>query len=316
MSYGTGQNPNNNGAITFAACSGLFAIVFGVAYVAIYSTTSNTSGYGYGSGYVDPLQSLLTILGAMELIGGLIVLLGAVRARSDAHSGKIVVFVGAIVGGGNICACIAAGMIKTNLPPPGPAYLPPPAIPNVGQMTYETSAASKFCPSCGQSILPQAMFCPNCGTAVANPAPHLAANPIKTTTPIQLDKDKAAKPEVEEIGEWEPCVIKKLAVIPDVKPAPVVSNEVKMALPQKEIPAISSPAKPAHKVSLVPQIRPLSKRAEVPKSPTLQIVATCPFCNGHVQDGVCENCSGWQCPTCGEMNYATAKTCQSCGQSL
>src|SRR5271157_3736182 len=67
--------------------------------------------------------------------------------------------------------------------------------------------------------------------------------------------------------------------------------------------------------SVAPTMRP-KKKTEFLLTREKPVFTTCPLCNGHVSAGECERCGGKQCPNCGEMNFALAKTCTTCGQAL
>jgi hypothetical protein len=209
MSYGPGHYASNNGAIIFAACSGIIAIIVGLSDLVIYAGITASPSYGYSSSaYL--LQEMYTIIGALALVGGIIVIIGAIVARSNPHMGKITIFVGAIAGGGNICACVAAALIK-NLPAsptyvapayssystseyhanasPGPLYSPnmSPLEQNIG-----SAADVKYCPACSAMMPANARFCPRCGAnVVVAPGPGSDSPTVKS---LELHGESTSSP--------------------------------------------------------------------------------------------------------------------------
>ncbi len=80
-------------------------------------------------------------------------------------------------------------------------------------------------------------------------------------------------------------------------------------------PNTSESVQPAGKLgSIAPT--PIAFKRDQRSPAAVSLITACPLCNGLVKDGECGTCGGKQCPSCGEMNFATATTCLGCKQSL
>jgi hypothetical protein len=142
--------------------------------------------------YVPGAAGLVAALGAIGLIAGLVVLVGALRLKSSPQSAKkwgvlILVFsLVSFVGGGGAIIGLILGLIGgimaiTWVPPvvPGVAYGSPaygtPSNQPIGSSPWGTSASpptagapvQRYCSSCGSPNVSSARFCAKCGAPMS-----------------------------------------------------------------------------------------------------------------------------------------------------
>ncbi len=125
---------------------------------------------------------------------------------------------------------------------------------------------------------------------------------------LQHVKKKAAELQAsKEIGSYQtPAYLKDAAVGSE--------HGTRLTAPVKT-PNPSESALPGGKLgSVVPT--PITFKKDLTSPSPVPVIATCSFCNGLVKDGECGACGGRQCPSCGEMNYATATSCLSCKRTF
>ncbi len=156
--------------------------------------------------------------------------------------------------------------------------------------------------------------------------------PPKTTPefeqkPMQGEGQSAPNMETGLPQDSKTCEpIAKMVTEEQIKKPPSLEDKKQDAIPPSEVSpkdltrplesAVDNQCDESHQSNPISSISPSKSVPHVKPPPETEIIEKCGFCGNIIKNQECISCGAKVCPSCKDMNFATATVCVNCGKDL